>query len=180
MAENEPTKICPLCAETIKAAAKVCPHCRKVQKRWLFVTRYDLLALATAAVFIVTICLLPKLFFGSRSFSSSRNKIVVLNSKLSLSVQEMGGSTNVVAMGILTNSSDYSWRMGEFELRFLNATGNVIDAATGRDSDGFTVLPHSDHSFRLVFYSQSSIPEHAGYAVSVRSASDPHKSFWED
>lgn len=35
MAETDQTKICPLCVEAIKAAAKVCPHCRsrlKTQK----------------------------------------------------------------------------------------------------------------------------------------------------
>jgi hypothetical protein len=34
MAENESTKVCPHCAEIIKAAAKVCPHCRYWQKKW--------------------------------------------------------------------------------------------------------------------------------------------------
>jgi hypothetical protein len=34
MAEHEQTKVCPHCAEIIKAAAKVCPHCRYWQKKW--------------------------------------------------------------------------------------------------------------------------------------------------
>jgi len=175
MAENEQTKVCPLCAETIKAAAKVCPHCRKIQKRWFFITRYDLLALATVAIFIGAICLLNKMFFEGRSFSSSRNKIKVLNSQLS--AQRMSDSTNVVVTGILTNSSDYSWRIGQFELRFLDASGKVIDADKQSDSDGFTVLPHSDHSFRLVLYSLSSIPEHASYKLSICLAYDPNAQF---
>jgi hypothetical protein len=61
MAETERTKVCPLCAETIKAAAKVCPYCRKSQRGWASFKVYDLGALAAALFFIGAIffnCLL--------------------------------------------------------------------------------------------------------------------------
>jgi hypothetical protein len=34
MDDQAASKVCPLCAETIKAAAKVCSHCRHWQKGW--------------------------------------------------------------------------------------------------------------------------------------------------
>jgi RNA polymerase subunit RPABC4/transcription elongation factor Spt4 len=34
MAEGIESKVCPSCAETIKAAAKVCPFCRSKLDRW--------------------------------------------------------------------------------------------------------------------------------------------------
>jgi hypothetical protein len=147
-----------------------------LQKRGFFITRYDLLGLATVAVLIGAIWLFNKMVLEPRSFSSSRNKMEVLNSQLS--VVKMGSNSNVVVIGVLTNRSDYSWRMGIFELRFLDASGNILDAAKGSDADGFTVLPHSDHSFHLVLYSLSSIPEYASYMIAIRSAYDPDQSFW--
>lgn len=176
MAETEQTKICPLCAETIKEAAKICPHCRKSQRRWLYCSENDLLAIATILIFIGAVILTFKVFTGSRNFSSSRDKIEVLNSQLAVDVSSE--STNVVVSGILTNRSDYAWQMIEFEVRYLNDSGKLVDVDSG--SEGFTVLPHSDHSFHLTLYSRKSIPEHASHKVIIRSASDPGTWFNND
>lgn len=174
MAENEQTKICPLCAETIKAAAKVCPHCRKIQKRWLFITRYDLLAVGTLVIFIGTVFLLVQMFSSGRSFSSSRDKIAVVGSQLALDVSSDG--TNVIISGVLTNGSNYSWQMGGFEVRFFDGFGKLIDADKGVDN--FDFLPHSDHAFKINLYGRKSIPEHASYKVLIRSARDPDASWF--
>lgn len=175
MSEKAETKVCPMCAETIKAAAKVCPHCRKIQMRWLFITRYDWLVLAAVALFIGTLFLFIKLVSGGRSFSSSRDKITVLDSQLA--VDAGIGYTNVVVSGVLTNSSDYAWQLGEFEVRFLDGSGKIVDVRKGFDR--FTVLPRSDHSFHLTLFS-GSIPEHASRKIMIRSAKDPNAWFASD
>ena len=171
MAENEQTKICPLCAETIKAKVKLCPYCRKIQSKWIFITRYDLLAVITLCIFVGTIFLLFQMFASGRNFSSSRDKVEVLNSQLGLD-----GWTNVVVSGVLTNGSNYSWQMGEFEVRFFDGSGKLIDADEG--SDSFTVLPHDDHSFKITLYRRKSISEYASQKVLIRSASDPDASWF--
>jgi hypothetical protein len=176
MTKTEPTKVCPLCAETIKAKAKVCPHCRKVQKRWLFCSRYDAVAFASAFVFIGTVYLLGNMFIEGRNFSSSRDKIAVLNSQVG--IESSSEQTNVVVTGLLTNRSDYAWRTGEFEVRFLDASGKIADVDFR--SDGFTVMPHNDHSFSLTLYSRKSIPEHTSRKITIRSASDPDAWFSGD
>ena len=173
MAENEQTKVCPLCAETIKAAAKVCPHCHKIQKRWLFITQYDLLGIVTLLLVVGTVWILVKLFAEGRSFSSSRDKITVLSSQLA--VDANSDDTNVVVSGILTNASNYAWNTKEFEVRFYDSSGKIVD--TGSGEDGFTVLPHSDHSFQITLYSRKSIPEHSSRKVILRSAGDPDAWF---
>lgn len=173
MSENEQAKICPLCAETIKAAARVCPHCRKIQRRGLFITKYDLLALAMPLLVLGTFFLLDQMFAKGRSFSPSRDKIEVLSSQMM--VGDCGYSTNVVVSGILTNRSDYAWQMIEFEVRYLDGSGKIIDVDSG--SDGFTVLPHSDHSFHLTLYSRQSIPEHTSHKILIRSATDQNAWF---
>jgi hypothetical protein len=168
MAENESTKVCSLCAETIKAAAKVCPHCRKIQKRWLFITRYDLAVLAMGFLAVGTVVWSVNMFSNGRNFSSSRDKVEVLSSQLV--VDSSRENTNVIVSGILTNGSDYEWDMGNFEVRYLNNFGKIVDVDSG--SDNFTVLPHSDHAFHLTLWSRKSIPEHASCKVFVRSAKD--------
>jgi hypothetical protein len=170
------TRVCRLCAETIKAAAKVCPYCRKIQKRGLFFTKYDCLALAVPFIFLGTILLLGKMFIRGRSFSSSRDNIEVLNSEVAMETSR--DYTNVVVVGVLTNKSDHAWQIGEFEVRYLNSSGKAVDVMSGWE--GFTVLPHSNHSFRLTFYSRTSIPEHTSRKVSVRSAKDPNAWFVSD
>lgn len=172
MAEIETTKVCPLCAETIKAAAKVCPHCRKIQTRWFFINEYDLTAVLSVIFFVGAVFVAFKAFGEGRSFASSRDKVTVLSSQLSIDANH--DYTNVVVSGIMTNASDYAWNLGRVEVQFLDAAGKVIDADAS--SIGSTVLSHSDHSFRLTLYSRNTIPNHASYKVLVRSASDP--GFW--
>lgn len=176
MTEIEPTKVCPLCAETIKAKAKVCPHCRKIQKRWFIGSKYDAVAFASAFVFIGTVYVIGNLFFEGRKFSSSRDQIAVLNSRVG--IEYSSEQTNVVVSGLLTNRSDYAWRTGEFEVRFLDASGKIVDVAPSMDS--FTVMPHNDHSFSLTLYSRKSIPEHASRKITIRSASVPDAWFSAD
>ena len=173
MAETEQTKTCPLCAETIKAAARVCPHCRKIQRRGLFITKYDLLALAMPLLVLGTFFLLNQMFAKGRSFSPSRDKIEVLSSQVTVVHSEY--FTNVVLSGMLTNRSNYSWKELEFEVRYLDGSGKIIDADSG--SDVFTVLPHSDHSFNLTLYSRKSIPEHTSRKILIRSATDQNAWF---
>src|SRR5208283_239165 len=92
MAENEPTKVCPLCAETIKAAAKVCPHCRHWQKKWslqnpqIAVTLYSLVMIV---VLIGVGAFVDKMFGPKEQFAVYRDEIRVINSQFN---QRISGS----------------------------------------------------------------------------------------
>ena len=178
MAENDQTKICPLCAETIKAAAKVCPYCRKNLRRGIYVDVFDAAALGTVAFFIGVIVLIYNIFAQGRGFSPVRHEIEVLSSQVA-----MGASsehTNVFVSGILTNRSDYAWQNLKFEVRYFDQSGKMFDADSCDDHQEFTVLSHSDHSFSLNLWSRDSIPKYATYRVMVTSASDPRNWFPDD
>jgi len=176
MAENEQTKVCPLCAETIKAAAKVCPFCRASQRRWPFLTVHDLIMILTVLFAFAASALLFHLMDHGRTFSPKRDHLEVLHSWMAVQMTEWGTrwSTNVVVEGIMTNGSPYAWKvgdLGELEVRFFGPDGKITDTDT-ISGDEFTILPHSHHSFRF-YLDRKSIPEHASYKIYVRLAKDP-------
>jgi hypothetical protein len=175
MTETQQTKVCPLCAETIKAAAKVCPHCRRGQGRLVFVSRYDLLALLSILVFVLIVVFSWYFFGTSRKFSPERHKITVLSTQFG--VERTSDHTNVVVSGILTNASDYTWKLTGFEIRFLDGAGKTVDAENaGSEYMDLTILSHAECSFRLSLPFRESIPEHTSSRVRVTKAEQP--GFW--
>jgi hypothetical protein len=173
MGETEQTKVCPLCAETIKAAAKVCPYCRKSQGQWFFLNLYDLSAIAAVLICIAAIVPLISLSQTKRDFSLDRDKVGVL--ELHFTPAGATAKTNMVAFGIITNDSEHSWAIERFEIRYLDNKGKLL----GMDDqpEEFTILPKSNHSFRLDLDSYSSAPDYARCEVKVLSANDPRSGF---
>ncbi len=174
MSESEQTKVCRRCAETIKAAAKVCPHCRSGQTRWMFVSKHEVIPILTVLLFVGTAWLIFFYFSQSeRSFSPSRDRIDILSSQVTIQKTKYG--QHVVVVGVLTNQSPYAWLVGDFSVRYFDKDGKTLDVDSS--TERFTVLQHSDHSFQLSIFSRKSIPEHTSHKVYVRKAKDP-KSGW--
>jgi hypothetical protein len=174
MADAEQTKVCPLCAETIKAAAKVCPYCRKSQRRWVFMTRYDLSAILVAMLFVEAVFLLCTILERKRDFALDREKVQVLNFHFALDKGE--SETNIIFFGVVTNKSEHAWEVGDYEIRYFDSRGNLVNM--DRASSLITVFPHSDSSFRCdLLSSHNSIPDYAATKVTVVSAEDPRAPF---
>src|SRR5215469_451338 len=171
MPDNEQTKVCPLCAETIKAAAKVCPYCRKSQRRWVFLTRYEIAAIVFLILIIGTPWLIVKIFYQPRDFASDRDKIRVTDFHFVFDKNRY--ETNVAISGILTNESGHSWDIYHFQVRYFNSTGQIAEMDDAPSDKGFTVMPHGDHSFHLTLDQRKSVPPFATCKIKVVSASDP-------
>lgn len=167
MPEDGATKVCPLCAETIKAAAKICPHCRKKQAPGIYISPYDMVAILSFVAFLLFAVLLT-LSLNGRRFSPNRDRIDVLKSHAE--IQRTQYSTNLLVVGILTNSSDFSWTVQEFEVRFIDSKGVVL---ADNGDDDVKVLPHADHAFRFYLYGHKALPKYDLLQVRVTSAFDP-------
>jgi hypothetical protein len=151
MAENEQTKVCPLCAETIKAAARVCPHCRYWQKQWSFRSP------AVSVIFFVAVCFVVlfyldafygQLFGQKRDFTPYQNQITIVNSETSFRIANSNLMVSVI--GVVTNQTAFGWKNIGMEAQFLDGNGKMIDVIVADGGYwGFTVLPHSEASFKI-------------------------------
>jgi hypothetical protein len=181
MSEDEQTKVCPRCAETIKAAAKVCPHCRRPQKRAIFISEHEAYALGAVLFFGAAMFLALWFFTTGRQYSPQKYRISVLNADFGVEAASYATNeiiTNIIASGVLTNESVYSWKVTGFEVRFLDEAGKTVDVGIGgSEYDDLIVLPHSDHAFHVALHPMKSVPTHAGYKVTVTEASDPNYLF---
>jgi len=180
MVENEQIKICPLCAEPIKAMAKICPHCRSVQKKWslqnpqvtaaLFATIYGLF-------FIGLFAFVGRAFWPKEDFAEYRNEISVANSQFS---QRMAGSNLMVTVvGTLTNHSAISWKDVGVESRFFDKTGRLIDVikVNADNYNGVVVLPHGEAAFKIEGRAAHSAADYYTNELNVRWAKDVNQLF---
>ncbi|HTV40387.1 MAG TPA: hypothetical protein VMF08_07420 [Candidatus Sulfotelmatobacter sp.] len=170
MVETEQTKVCPLCAETIKAAAKVCPYCRKSQRRWTVLSQYDFGAILVILIILWSLHFSERILYHERDFGLDRDKVQVTSFHVA-PVKELLG-TNLIMVGVLTNGSGYSWRIQDFQVRYLDKDRQLLGVSEPF-SEAFTVLPGTDHSFRLNLFSPKSVPNYDTCLVQVVSASDP-------
>lgn len=173
-------KTCPYCAEQIKASAKVCPRCQQ----WL--TTYSL---RNPTVFIGSVCLcalislfvafllfqrlFERLLQPGIDFSSYRDSISVIESRMNLEKGDKESSVNVVA--VITNKSELAWKEIEMDTRFFDKTGTMIDAQTVPQR--WTILPHSELAFRIRITTSRELSEYDSYKIYVRSAKDARDRF---
>jgi len=178
MSEDGQSKICPLCAETIKAAAKVCPHCRTWQKKWSFQNPQTTQSIAAICwVILISVGVIGVGFFfdnligNKRDFAPYQNQIAVVNSERSFRIAYSNLTVSVV--GVVTNQSDFSWKNVALEAQFFNKAGQLIDViqADG-DYRGITVISHNEAAFRIEAKAAKPESEYASQQVFIRSAKD--------
>ena len=180
MAENEQTKTCPLCVETIKAAAKVCPHCRHWQKRWSLhnpqvgVTLWTSLAVAVWCCFGIFV---NKLFGPKEQFATYRNEISVVNSEFSQRIS--GSNLWITVVGTLTNHSDIGWKDVGLEAKFFDKSGKMIDAITVNAGDyhGVVILPHGEAAFKIEGKASHPVTDYNTNKLDVQWAKDVDQFF---
>ncbi len=178
MADAEQTKVCPLCAETIKAAAKVCPHCRYWQKKWSFQNPQTTQTIGgiLAVILIIGAMMGVGVFFDhlvgpKRDFAPYRDQITIINSTLGF---RMSGSNLMVSVvGVVTNQSEFGWKNLGLEAQLFDKDDSLIDVIPANgDYRGVTVLPHATAGFKIESRATKKESDYASDKVYVRVAKD--------
>jgi hypothetical protein len=152
MMERASTKVCPLCAETIRSAAKVCPHCRHWQTKWSFQNPQVGVTIGVVLFSTAMICMglfMEKLLGRGTPFADHRNELSIVSSEVSHRVA--GSNVWVTVVGTLTNRSGIAWKDIGVEAQFLDKAGMLFDAITVNANDyrGVAVLPHGSVAFKV-------------------------------
>ena len=178
MPEDNQTKVCPLCAETIKTAAKVCPHCRRWQKKWSLQNPQIGLTLYALICFAVFGCLatfVDKLFGPKEEFAIYRNDITVVSSQFSHRVSGSESNIYFTVVGTLTNQSNIAWKDAMVEVQFLDKTGQLIDVIKANaDYGGVVILPHGEVAFKVEGKAARPVSDYVAHKAVVRWAKDVH------
>src|SRR6266567_6846968 len=145
--QNATTKVCPMCAESIRVAAKLCPHCRHWQSRWAFLTGgYWWMPLIIMAFALAPLVLVEHFFDPDRDFAPFHDQIVVTDSQVHYSQTEKGAFIAVV--GMIKNNSKFSWKEVELEVQYFDKDGKLIDTKSDREYNA-TILPQGERAFRI-------------------------------
>ena len=171
---SDPEKrICPFCAEAINLKAKLCPRCRQ----WLtwrsfrhpvVMVLFHLVPLTIiwAGWGILLLSMLSSFQNPKPYYSEFPNSLKILESRMNWVKTENG--LCIYITGILTNTSQVTWNGTEFDCRFFDSHGLMIDAGTGRGY--FTVPPAEDAAFRVGINPTAPTNEYASFKIFVSNA----------
>ena len=171
---NDPGKrTCPFCAEAIESKAKLCPHCHQ----WLTLKsfRHPLVSLLVpvfavvvliVAMMVSLLSLMERLQNPRPYYSEFPNSLRIIDSRMNW-VQTADGR-RIFLTGVFTNTSPIAWKDAEFDCRFFDAKGVMVDAGTS--SGYFTICPHDDAAFRVSLVPTALTNSYASFKVSIGNA----------
>jgi len=172
------TKTCKACAEEIRAAARICPHCR--QNQWLLYSRSPLIALPLSillfvGVLIVVLAMLSPnraTFTPGAGFQEHAGELVVRES--SFEFGDCGtckGALQVTTVGMLDNTGERDWKQPHFEVRYFDAEGALIDTVSSKDY-AMVVPAGGETAFRVKAAAAVARETYASHLVIVKHATD--------
>jgi hypothetical protein len=167
------SRTCPYCAENINSEAKVCPRCHQWLVLWsvrnpvISVWVYGLPHLAIYALMGILILTMLNRFQNPKpDYTPFVNSLRVLESRMNWA--ETSSGTRIYITGVLTNQSEFAWRDVELECRFLDANGQLVDAA--HPHVALTIQPHDDTAFRATVAPSHASNDYASFRLSVSTA----------
>lgn len=163
-----------MCAETIRSAAVVCPHCRHVQTTWKLCSPNVTATITLAFFAIAMICAFAFLnrIVGQQHFEPYQSQLTILESTVSQRVTT--NAVFVVITGVLTNGSDYAWKNIALEGRLYGRGGRLVDVipATAEYYGGIVAAAHSVSAFKIESRTSHSLADYASHKVEVQWAKD--------
>jgi hypothetical protein len=163
-------KICPYCAESIRAAAKVCPHCRqpltfRSMRHPVTAFLVMLVPMLACVVFIATgvVYKLDKILNPGPHYGELLSSLSVTESHMN-HVQATN-EQHIYLYGLITNRSEVAWQRVEFDCRFFDKNGALIDAQTGLSP--WVVQPHDEAAFRVGINPSRPVGDYDSYKISV-------------
>jgi len=99
-------------------------------------------------------------------YSEFPNSLKILASQMKWARTDNG--LRIYLTGVLTNSSPVSWKDTEFDCRFFNSQGVLLDADT-RDGH-MTILPCDEAAFRVAIIPTAATNEYASFKIYVGNA----------
>ncbi len=150
MTDGAATKVCPLCAETIKVAAKVCPFCQSRLSRFALWQRE--LALAAPLVLLAGFALAIFAWVIPDEAGSLGGRLRPHRDDLIVQRTSLGSAAkrpDYWLSGFVSNRSAHPWRIWQLEVRFLNRDGSLLDVQHPNVGDAFVVQPARECAFRI-------------------------------
>jgi hypothetical protein len=171
---NDPEKrTCPFCFETIPVKAKLCPRCRQwlTWKSFRHPTISLIVHVVPMTAFWIVLCV--TLFSRMDQFQNPKpyysefpNSLKILESRLNWAMTDKG--LRIYITGVLTNTSPITWSSAEFDCRFFDSHGTMLDADAGHSY--MTVLPYDDAAFRVAIIPVAPTNEYASFKICVSNA----------
>ena len=173
MSESAETKICPHCAETIRAAAKVCPRCRTRLERERWSAFRWLGATLPLAAFLAAVLLaswwLRDVGGAARLFEDYRDRLVVSDTTMHYS--RFACSNVVSTIGYLRNESSCPWQDVQLEVQYFDAGNRLVDTKT--QTLKYQELPAgATEAFRIRAVAAADEADYVSHKVFVRTAKD--------
>lgn len=173
-------QICRFCAEIISAKAKLCPRCRQ----WLTMKSFRnptvgavCFGVPLMACFVLgalaVLSRIDRLQHPKPYYSEFPDSVRVLESHMNWTV--VRDELRIYIAGVLTNSSPVTWKDAEFDCRFFDAKGAMIDTATGFGH--FTISPNDDAAFRVSITPTAPTNSYASFKISVSHARNSRSWF---